>query len=75
MQSSDMYPENETTNESGFLCSCKGEMVPRMGNYHPGIMVLVCRECGSVAERPCTCAGQSGYCNYCGEQLDTFMNS
>jgi len=56
------------------ICSCGGEMVPEKGGYHPGTMYLKCTVCGNIESGPCTCEGQAGYCDYCGEQLDPFMN-
>ena len=57
-----------------YICDCGCEMKPVPGGYHPGIMVLECSKCASTAERPCTHEGQAGYCEYCGGQLEKFIN-
>ena len=66
--------ELQRRSEAEFVCLCGGVMEPAKGGYHPGIMVLKCGRCGRAAERPCTHAGQAGYCEFCGEQLDGYMN-
>ncbi len=60
--------------EQRYICECGCEMKSVQGGYHPGIMVFECENCASTAERPCTHEGQAGYCEYCGGQLDAYMN-